>query len=81
MIAFSSKYRSAENEIMDDFDLQGEPMKDLLTDLKRVNKWLGGNAVTLRGLDKLLANHPRNEAVTLLDIGCGDGEMLRQCAR
>ncbi len=80
MISFSSKYRSSENEIMDDFDLQGEPMKALLTDLKRVNKWLGGNAVTLGGLDTLLVNHTKNEAITILDVGCGDGEMLRQCA-
>jgi hypothetical protein len=81
MMSFSSKYRTNENEIMDEFDLQGEPMKALLADLKRVNKWLGGNAVTLDGLERLLVNRPKNEAVTLLDIGCGDGEMLRQIAR
>jgi len=66
---------------MDDFDLKGEEMKELLTDLKKVNKWLGGNQVTKRGIVKLLANRSKEETITILDLGCGDGEMLRECAR
>lgn len=80
MIRFSSKYRSEEIEIMDDFELRGAQMKSLLTDLKRVNTLLGGKAVTLNGIKKLLIDQPNNDSVTILDIGCGDGEMLRQCA-
>nr|MCH9660356.1 methyltransferase domain-containing protein [Bacteroidota bacterium] len=79
MITFSSTYRSKQAEIMDDFDLKGPEMKDLLTDLKRVNKLLGGNAVTLSGIDKLLSTSDR-DGFTILDVGCGDGELLRQCA-
>ena len=59
MIRYSSKYRSNETEIMDDFDLQGVEMKALLTDLKRVNKWLGGNSITLHGIGQLLIDHPK----------------------
>src|SRR5690606_19241619 len=25
-------------------------------------------------------DHPINQRITILDIGCGDGEMLRKCA-
>jgi 2-polyprenyl-3-methyl-5-hydroxy-6-metoxy-1,4-benzoquinol methylase len=68
-------------EIMDDFNLQGVEMQELLTDLKRVNKMLGGNAITLKGINELLKGQYTNNTLTILDIGCGDGEMLRQCAQ
>ena len=79
MITFSNKYRSGQTEIMDDLDFQGVEMKNLLKDLKVVNKWLGGNTITIDGIKKLLQNHSKAEKVTILDIGCGDGELLRKC--
>ena len=81
MVQFSSQYRSAEDEIMDDFRFQGDMMKKLLTDLKFVNKWLGGNKITLDGIVKLLEGQEKKDTFTILDVGCGDGEMLRECAR
>ncbi|MCB0465138.1 MAG: class I SAM-dependent methyltransferase [Aequorivita sp.] len=80
MIAFSDKHRSSQIEIMDNLDFQGEEMKNLLKDLKTVNKWLGGNSITIDGLQKILKNHSKNNSITLLDIGCGDGELLRKCS-
>ena len=81
MITFSNKYRSQQLEIMDDLDFQGEEMKNLLGDLKYVNKWLGGNKVTLDGIEKLLRGNSKKEPITILDIGCGDGQLLRNCAK
>lgn len=81
MIAYSSKYRSSQEEIMDDFDLQGEELKLLLTDLRLVNTWLGGNKITRKGIRSLLKNIPKGQSVTIIDVGCGDGEMIRHCAR
>ncbi len=81
MISYSSKYRTSRMEIMDDFNLQGVEMQELLTDLKRVNKMLGGNAITLKGINELLTGQYTNNTLTIIDIGCGDGEMLRQCAQ
>jgi 2-polyprenyl-3-methyl-5-hydroxy-6-metoxy-1,4-benzoquinol methylase len=79
MIAFSNKYRSKQPEIMDDFDLQGAEMEVLLSDLKRVNKLLGGTSITLNGIQQLLKED--NQTATIVDVGCGDGELLRQCAK
>jgi 2-polyprenyl-3-methyl-5-hydroxy-6-metoxy-1,4-benzoquinol methylase len=81
MIHYSSKYRSTQSEIMDDFDLKGDDMKKVLTDLKNVNKWLGGNKISIKGIIKLLPRGAKEQTITILDLGCGDGEILRECAR
>lgn len=80
MIHFNSKYRSTQREIMDDLEFQGAEMKNLLVDLKKVNRWLGGNKITLNGLSVLLKNLPEDQEIKIIDIGCGDGEILRKCA-
>lgn len=80
MITFSDNYRSQQVEIMDNIDFQGREMKNLLHDLKAVNKWLGGNSISIDALEKLLASHPKNNKIIIMDVGCGDGEFLRQCA-
>lgn len=79
MVKFSNTYRSNESEIMDDFGLQGTEMKTLLTDLRIVNKWLGGTNITIQGIEKVLSISNQTK-ITILDVGCGDGEMLRECA-
>jgi len=80
-IKFSSAFRSDQEEIMDSFELSGEEMQNVLTDLKTVNKYLGGNNITINGISKLLKNHSFVNEITIIDLGCGDGEMLRQCAK
>lgn len=80
MITFSPKYRSSQIEIMDDLQFHGEEMELLLTDLKRVNKWFGGNSITLNGIDTLLRTISERKPITIIDLGCGDGELLRVCA-
>ncbi len=80
MILFNDKQRSEELEIMDNFDFHGYEMKDLFGDLKTVNKLLGGNAITIDGIEELLKNHSIKGKITIMDIGCGDGELLRKCA-
>ncbi|MGK0296366.1 MAG: hypothetical protein ACI884_002544, partial [Ulvibacter sp.] len=77
MIQYSSKYRSSQSEIMDDFELKGDEMKKVLTDLKNVNKWLGGNNISISGIIKLLPEGAKEQTITILDFGCGDGEILR----
>lgn len=80
MTYFSSNYRSHEPEFMDTFELQGTEMERVVTDLKNVNKLLGGNTITRDGISQLLKNATKKETYTIIDVGCGDGELLRQCA-
>lgn len=78
-VYFSNEQRSSQEEIMDDFGFQGQEMRNLLKDLERVNTWLGGNKITLNGLTTLLKDLPKEQVYTVVDLGCGDGELLRKC--
>lgn len=72
--------RTDETEIMDDFDLKGAELERTLEDLDKINKWLGGNKITLQGIKKLLKNHPTTQPVHIADVGCGNGAILREIA-
>ena len=77
----STKYRSEAVEIMDDFSLKGELLRDTLDKLALINKFLGGNNVTINGLKQLLKNVPKDKTITIVDLGCGGGDILREIAR
>ena len=70
-------YRTEESEIMDDFSIEGVMLHDALDKLATINKLLGGNGVTLDGLKFLLKNHSKEEVITIIDLGCGGGDILR----
>ncbi|WGD35871.1 methyltransferase domain-containing protein [Olleya sp. YS] len=74
----STKYRSEEEEIMDDLDYNGLILHDALDKLAKINQWLGGNSVTINGLKKALKNHTKSEPITIIDLGCGGGDILRE---
>lgn len=74
-------YRSKQDEILDDFDLQGPELETSLEDIARVNRWLGGNYVTLSGIRELLKDQKEHKKFTVVDIGCGNGDMLREIAQ
>jgi len=42
---------------------------------------LGGNAMTVKSLKKVLKNHPKEQELTIADIGCGHGDILRDVAK
>ena len=73
-------YRSEETEIMDDFSMKGELLRDTLDKLGNINKWLGGNRITLSGIRHLLKNQPKSKTYTIIDLGCGHGDILRLIA-
>jgi 2-polyprenyl-3-methyl-5-hydroxy-6-metoxy-1,4-benzoquinol methylase len=68
--------RSSEKEIMDDLDCSGPVLDQTLRELKTINRWLGGNQVTTKGLEELIQKHPL-PGYEITDVGCGGGDMIR----
>ncbi len=73
-------YRSNKTEIMDDFTIKGELLRDTLDKLGKINKLLGGNSVTLNGIRQLLEGKPKDKTYAIIDLGCGHGDILRLIA-
>ena len=80
-MAISTKFRSNDSEIMDDFDLEGNKIKDALDKIVKINQLLGGNRLTLQSVKKIIQNLDKKTPITILDIGCGNGDMLRVLAK
>lgn len=76
-MAISFTNRSADVEIMDDLLCEGEVVDQTLRELDFINHWLGGNVVTLKALKSVWKNIPKDKTITIADLGCGSGEMLR----
>lgn len=74
-------YRSTQDELMDDFSLEGDNLRDTLDKLGNINKWLGGNRITLNGVSALLKNKPKQQVYHIVDLGCGHGDILRIIAK
>ena len=80
MMSIDTKYRSEAPEIMDDFSMEGEILRDALDKIASINQLLGGNKVTLQGVKTLIKNRNLNKEMTIVDVGCGNGDMLRTLA-
>ncbi|WP_419827374.1 methyltransferase domain-containing protein [Sphingomonas sp.] len=66
---------------MDAPDLPGETFAAVLADLSRVNGVTRARPPTLAFIRRALRDVPRDTPVTILDVGFGDGDMLRAIAR
>ncbi|MGO4291882.1 methyltransferase domain-containing protein [Chitinophaga sp. RAB17] len=74
----NTRQRSQAPEIMDDFNMDGELLKETLRKIAQINRLLGGNRITLKGVAALIKDIPAHQTITILDVGCGNGDMLRQ---
>lgn len=79
-MAIDTTYRTQETEIMDDFFLEGKELQEALDKIASINRLLGGNKLTLHGLKTLLKKSDATKIITIADIGCGNGDMLRMLA-
>jgi 2-polyprenyl-3-methyl-5-hydroxy-6-metoxy-1,4-benzoquinol methylase len=76
----NTKYRSTETEIMDDLSMEGEMLRKTLDKIAAINKRLGGNQATIEGIKTLLKTEPKQTSISIIDLGCGSGDMLRAVA-
>ncbi|MFM2369538.1 MAG: hypothetical protein RL619_1848 [Bacteroidota bacterium] len=75
-----TQYRTNEPETMDDFAMEGEILRDALDKIAQINQLLGGNKLTLRGVQSLIRNVSKSNEIRVVDVGCGNGDMLRTLA-
>jgi ubiquinone/menaquinone biosynthesis C-methylase UbiE len=76
----NTSHRSTEEEIMDDLSMQGEMLRKTLDQIALINRRLGGNQATIDGLNTLLKTKSKATALSIIDLGCGSGDMLRAVA-
>ena len=76
----NTRHRTDDPEIMDDFDLKGDVLIQTLDKIARINQLLGGNRLTIRGVEKMLKKERFSKLITIVDVGCGNGDMLRRLA-
>jgi SAM-dependent methyltransferase len=69
--------RSTLPEKMDDPAAPAKDVKQALRELETINQWLGGYNVILDALSKVPA---QKKTLTIMDIGCGGGDVLRAIA-
>jgi len=72
----NTQYRSEAPEIMDDFGLRGAELEDALSGIARINQVLGGNSLTIDAI-KRIVDKKKLKHLNILDLGCGNGDMLR----
>lgn len=79
-MAINTTFRTQETEIMDDFMLEGEELRLALDQIASINQFLGGNNITLSGIKKVLRKTDVSQPIVIVDVGCGNGDMLRMLA-
>jgi len=71
------RYRSSEDEMMDDFSLGHEIIDPIMDELEVVNKLLGGYDVFFNAFKKIGIKN----GMCISDWGCGGGDSLRMIAK
>jgi 2-polyprenyl-3-methyl-5-hydroxy-6-metoxy-1,4-benzoquinol methylase len=69
--------RSAHKEIMDDMTIQDERVDEALRELTVINRWLGGNATSRKGIRALLQQKSPANTVSILDVGAGGSDIAK----
>ena len=78
MFAVDLGQRSAEPELLDLEQADGDAIEACLRDLEWINRWTAAYRVTLRWLDQLCRATLPARPLTVVDVGCGRGDMLRR---
>ncbi|TDI72028.1 MAG: methyltransferase domain-containing protein [Bacteroidetes bacterium] len=69
--------RSSDKELMDDLNCSGEVLNRTLTEIENINHWLGGDAITINGLNQIINNTAVPNPLSIADLGCGSGGMFK----
>lgn len=67
------RFRSDKRELLDAENISAIELQKNLAELQFINKWLGGHAISLKGLQKVMGD---KSEITVCEIGCGGGDNL-----
>lgn len=72
-------HRSALKELLDRDDIPFEDIKQNMKELDFINTWLGGHAITIKGIESLvkLSKFQLSDKLIICEMGCGGGDNLR----
>jgi SAM-dependent methyltransferase len=70
--------RSGEAEFLDLERADRDAIEACLHDLEWINRWTAAYRVTLRWLEEVCRATRPTRALTVVDVGCGRGDMLRR---
>ena len=69
--------RSYQPELLDKDDIPFVDIMQNMKELNTINTLLGGHAITLKGIKKLLQGRDKKQALHICEIGCGGGDNLQ----
>lgn len=72
---FNLKQRSDQKELLDNDAIPFDDIKQNMKELNTINTWLGGHAITIMGLKKVLSKHHLQQ-IAICEIGCGGGDNM-----
>ncbi|MFK7952112.1 MAG: methyltransferase domain-containing protein [Ekhidna sp.] len=72
------EFRSSEIEIMDDLEISGPVVPQTLQELNTINKWLGGNQISISAFKKIAKE---KKSISIVDLGCGGGDIMMEMAK
>jgi ubiquinone/menaquinone biosynthesis C-methylase UbiE len=68
------------HELMDDPAVDEASHHQALRELSVINRWLGGDRVSRRGVERFLQHIPSDRPVSVLDVGAGGSDLSRALA-
>lgn len=77
--------RSYQKELLDHDSIPFADIRQNMKELNTINTYLGGHAITIAGLKKIISKSSDNGKLNICEIGCGGGDNLvalhQWCAR
>lgn len=69
--------RSYKKELLDNEHIPFPDIRQNMKELNIINRWLGGHAVSIDGIKKILAAFTTDQPITICETGCGGGDNLK----
>jgi SAM-dependent methyltransferase len=77
-IMIKLSHRSDKKEYIDDPQIDAHVLRQTYQEMKSINKWTLGYWPTMLAVEYFLKRFACGRIIKILDIGCGDGELLRR---